>query len=59
MPKVGGKEFPYTPEGMLEAKKEMLKERIKPGPKMLRNRKTLKKSTNRDAVTNSNPIKGY
>ena len=49
MPEVGGKKFPYTPEGMLAAKKA----------KAAMNRKTLKKSTNRDAVTKSNPIKGY
>ena len=59
MPEVDGKEFPYTPEGMLAAKEEMLKKRIEPGPKILRNRKTLKQSSNRDAVTKSNPIKGY
>mgnify|MGYP003137017333 CR=1 FL=1 len=58
MPEVGGKKFPYTPAGKQAAKKEMLKEQIKPG-KMTKNRKTLKKSSNRDAVTKSNPMKMY
>ena len=94
MPRVGEKKFPYTPEGMLAARKArkiggdaptdkkakkmvgnaptdtmLLKnERLKnpfiqPKPLNLAapptDRKTLKQSTNRDAVTKSNPIKGY
>lgn len=70
MPEVGGKKFPYTPEGRLKADKarkellrsvklEQLEERVSPGLKIMKNRKTLKKSSNRDAVTKSNPMKMY
>jgi hypothetical protein len=59
MPEVDGKKYAYTEEGMNQARKEMLKKRTEPGPRILKDRKTLKKSSNRDAVTKSNPIKGY
>ena len=69
MPEFEGVKYPYTKEGMSLAKKakkgmnlgkkDMLKKRTELGPKILRDRKTLKKSTNRDAVTKSNPMKGY
>jgi len=72
MPTVDGKQFAYTPEGMLAAKNERLKNPYmkSESPKLVtslpntakpnQNRKTLKKSSNRDAVTKSSPLgKGY
>ena len=68
MPTVDGKQFAYTPEGMLAAKNERLKNpymksespKLPNTAKPNQNRKTLKKSSNRDAVTKSSPLsKGY
>lgn len=59
MPEYEGVKYPYTEAGKKAAREEMLKKRTEPGPRILNDRKTLKQSTNRDAVTKSNPIKGY
>ena len=59
MPEFEGVKYPYTEAGKQAAREAMLEKRTEPGPRILKDRKTLKQSTNRDAVTKSNPIKGY